>query len=417
MDERRVVITGMGSVSCGGNSVSALWDTLISGRSGIGPVTVCDPSGIPSSIAGEVRDLVLNDVSRKEERRMARFVRFALAACDEALLMAGIPKRAEERSEDPFRFGVFIASGAGGVDVYDKNSEILNTHGPGSVSALYIPGFIVNSASGMLSMRYGAKGPGFCTTSACASGATAIGEAGWAIRRGDADMMLAGGVEACITRLLMSGFSSLTALSTRNDEPERASRPFDRDRDGFVISEGAGVLFLEELEHARARGAVILAELAGYGATCDAYHITAPDPDGVGDAAAMQIAMRRASCSPEQVGHICAHGTATPVNDRCEIRAIRRAFGPAAETVAINGIKSMIGHTIAAAGSIGSISCIQTLRTGIIPPTINCEHQDPECDLNVTPLTAARIDTEYALSNSLGFGGHNAALLFRKWQN
>lgn len=415
--DRRVVVTGMGAVSCGGNSVPELWETLVSGRSGIGPTTVCDVSDIPSAIAGEVRGLVLNDVPKKEERRLARFTRFAMAACDEALKMAGIPKRPEDRTEDPFRFGVIVTPGACGVDVYDRNMEQLLSHGPGGVSAFFLPEFISSSGAGNLSRRYGARGPGFGASAACAAGAYSIGEAWWAIRRGDADMMLAGGSDACITRMFLSGFCSLTAVSRKNDEPEKASRPFDADRDGFVIAEGAGVLFLEELEHAKARGAAILAELAGYGATCDAFHPTAPDPSGAGDAEAMRTALRHAGCAPEQVGHIAAHGTGTIVNDRCETRAIRRAFGAAADGIAVNGIKSMIGHAIGAAGGLGAISCIRTLQTGIVPPTINCEHQDPECDLNVTPLKAGFIDTEYALTNSLGFGGHNAALLFRKWQS
>lgn len=414
MKERRVVITGMGSVSCGGNSVDALWDTLIHGRSGIAPLTLFDVSGMPVRFGGEVRDLELQNVNKKEERRFARYTRFAVAAAHEAMTQAGLGPH--DPALDPYRCGVLAASGSGGLEVLEKNIIACANRGASGVSAFYIPTFISNNASGILGIRYGFKGCNFSAASACASGAHGLGEAFWMIKRGDADVMLAGGSEACITPSLLSGFAALTALSTRNDDPQKASRPFDKNRDGFVFSEGAGLLVLEELEHARKRGAEILAEFAGYGATCDAYHITAPDPAGDGIARAMKTAMCHGGCAPEEVGHIAAHGTATKANDVSECRAIRSVFGTHADHIAVNSIKSMIGHTIGASGPIGAISAIQTLRTGIVPPTINCTDQDPECDLDVTALDAKQVNTEYAIVNSLGFGGHNTALLFRRWK-
>ena len=326
--ERRVVVTGMGAVSCAGNSVPALWDSLTAGRSGIGPITLFDAADLPCP-AGEVRDFVLPpDVTPKEARRMARNTRFAVAAAGEAMTAARLGRTPAERGGDPFRFGVFMASGAGGVDVYDRSFETLAQRGPNGVSPFFMPTYIVNAAGGVLAIRWGLRGPNFDPASACASGAHAIGEAVWTIRRGDADLMLAGGTEASITRLFVSGFYALTALSG-GTPPEKACRPFDLHRDGFVLSEGAGALVLEELEHARKRGAPILAEVAGYGASCDATHITAPDPTGEGLAYAIRRALDMAGCAPAEVGAVYAHGTGTAANDRAEAKSFGIVFGDA----------------------------------------------------------------------------------------
>ena len=414
MKERRIVITGIGAVSCLGNSWKTTWAGLIGGKSGIGRITRFDPAGLPD-LAGEVRGLTLEDVMPKEERRMARSIRFAVAAADEAMKQAGLPRRMEECGMDPFRFGALIASAAGGVEEYERHLEVLDRRGPGGVSAFFVPKFMLNAASGTLAIRYGLRGPNYSPASACASGSHAIGEGMWMIRRGDADLMLAGGTEACLTRLMMSGFHSLTALSCHPD-PARACRPFDRDRDGFVLSEGAAVLVLEEAEHARKRGAGILAELAGYGATCDSGHITAPDPEAEGTVHAMRTALTQADCPPEKIDCISAHGTATIANDRCEARAIRKTFGPLTDRIKVSAIKSMIGHSLGASGALSAAAAVQTLRTGIVPPTLNFENPDPECELDVTPNQAVRIDPEAVMTNSLGFGGHNAALVFRRWK-
>lgn len=415
MSERRIVVTGMGAVSCLGNDVPSLWRGLIAGKSGIGQVTLFPADGLPCA-AGEVRDLVLSDTTLKEERRMARFVRFAVAAADEAMRVAGLARLPEQRGGDPFRFGTLVPSGAGGVDEYDLGMETLKNRGPGGVSAFFVPKFMSNGASGTIAVRYGLKGPNFDPVSACASGAHAIGEAMWMIKRDDADIMLAGGTEACLNRMMMSGFHSLTALSCAMP-PERACRPFDRDRDGFVLAEGAAMLVLEELEHARCRNAKILAELVGYGATCDASHITAPDPEARGMSQAIRNALARSGASPDSVGCVIAHGTGTIANDRCEAKALHHVFGAHAKKLKVSAIKSMIGHALAASGALSAVAAVRTLCTGTLPPTINFRTPDPECALDVTPNHAAHVDTEYVLIDSLGFGGHNAALLFRKWED
>ena len=411
---KRVVITGMGAVSCLGNTLRETWDGLIRGRSGIGRISLFDPSGLPDTV-GEVRNLVVPDATPKEERRMARYVRFAAAAAQEAMLQAGLPTDPRQREGDPFRFGALISSGAGGIDECERNLEIMSRRGPGGVSAFFVPKFILNTASGTLAIRYGLRGPNFSPASACASASHALGEALWIILRGDADLMLAGGAEASITKLMMGGFHSLTTLSCHPD-PEKACRPFDRNRDGFVLSEGAAVLVLEELEHARKRGAEILAEIAGYGASCDAYHITAPDPDAAGVAHAMRKAMEMAQCPAEEVGCISAHGTGTIANDRCEAKAIREVFGTWTDRIKVSAVKSMIGHSLGASGALAAAAAVQTLRTGIVPPTINYETPDPECALDVTPNKAAEINATAAMTSSLGFGGHTAILVFKKWK-
>lgn len=413
MNEQRVVITGIGTVSCVGNTLPEMWEKLTAGQSGIGRITRFETSGLPD-IAGEVRNLTLHNMTPKEERRMSRYAYLAVAAAEEALSQAGL-SRPEDQGIDPFRFGSLIATGAGGVEEYEHYLEVLNRRGPGGVSAFFMPKFMQNSASGNVAVRYGLRGPNFSPASACASGSHAIGEAMEIIRRGDADFMLAGGSDACLTRLMMSGFHSLTALSCGKD-PERACRPFDLNRDGFVMSEGAAVLLLEELEHARKRGAEILAELAGYGVSCDAFHITAPEPEGNGLVYAMRSALKMAQCPANEIGCISAHGTGTMANDRCEAAAIRKTFGLHAEKIKVSAIKSMIGHAIGASGALSAAAAIQTLRTGIVPPTINYETPDPECLLDVTPNQAVEIKTDAVMTDSLGFGGHNAVLIFRRWK-
>lgn len=407
--ERRVVITGMGVVSCAGNSVPAFWESLLAGRSGIGPITLFDAAGLPSA-AGEVRGFDLPELSPKEKRRMARCTRFAVGAAGEALRSAGLETSPEKRADDPFRFGALISCGAGGIEVYDQGYEVLRSRGPNSVSAFFMPRYISNSVSGMTAIRYGLKGPNFDPVSACASSAHAIGEGAWMIRRGDADLMLAGGAEGCITRLIVSGFNALTALS-RITPPEAACRPFDRNRQGFVPAEGACILVLEELEHARRRGAPILAEIAGYGASCDATHITAPDPSGAGLAYAVRRALDGAKLSPDQVGAVYAHGTGTIANDLVESKVLNSVFGE----VRVCAVKSMIGHALSASAALGAAAAVKTLLTGFLPPTINCTDQDPECPLNLTNQGAVRTDTGAVLVDSLGFGGHNAALILKRW--
>jgi len=412
MSERRVAVTGIGVVSCLGNSLPEMWSGLTAGKSGITRFSGNEQYG-SSFCVGEVRDLTLRDVTPKEDRRMARHVRFTIAAADEAMQAAGLAYDPKVRGEDPFRFGAMISSAVAGVIEYERNFEMLDRRGPNGVSALFIPKFMLNGASGSIAIRYGLRGPNFSPASACAAGSHSLGEAYWVIRRGEADLMLAGGTEACLTNLMLCGFQSLTALSP-NPDPEKACRPFDLNRDGFILSEGAAVLLLEEMEHARARGAKILAEFAGYGATCDATHITAPDPEAEGSIRAMRMALETANCPPEAVGCISAHGTGTRLNDRCEAKAIRKTFGDWTDKIKVSAIKSMIGHALGASGVLSSAAAVQTLRTGIVPPTINYETPDPECDLDVTPNQAAQIDTEAVMINSLGFGGHNAALLFRR---
>ena len=406
---RRVVITGIGAVSCLGNSWKETWSQLIEGRSGIGRITLFDPAGLPD-LAGEVRGLELKDTTPKEERRMARYIRFAVAAADEAMAGAGLSRSSAERGGDPFRFGALIACGAGGVDEYEKHFEMLNRRGPGGVSAFFIPKFMPNGASGTVAVRYGLRGPNFNPVSACASSSHALVEAVWMIKRGDADLMLAGGAEACLTKVIMSGFNSLTALSST------FCRPFDLNRDGFIFSEGAAVLVLEELEHAKKRGAEILAEITGYGTTCDAHHITAPDPEAEGVARAMKQALAMAGCPAEAVGCISAHGTGTAANDRCEAKAILKVFGAQTEKIKVSALKSMMGHPLSASGALAAAAAVGTLRTGIVPPTINFETPDPECPLDVTANHAAEIKTEAVMTSSLGFGGHNAVLILQRWK-
>ncbi len=417
MDSRRVVITGIGAVSCVGNDVQSLWDAVVNGRCGLGKVERFDLSAYRTQIAGEVKnfDPTLY-MTEKEARRMDDFALYAIAAADEAMKNAGLPLDLRDGSVvNPDRVGVCIGSGIGGMRTLEKQCEVLLTKGPGRVSPFLIPMMISDMGSGSVSMRYGAKGPNFTAVSACASAAHSIGEAYRAVLSGDADMMISGGAEASVSRLGFAGFCSEKAMSQRNDDPLHAIRPFDKDRDGFVMSEGAGILILEELEHARRRGAPILAELIGYGATGDAYHITSPAPGGEGAARALNMALRNAGLNPEQVDYVNAHGTSTTLNDMYETQALKSVFGDKAGSVAISSTKGTIGHALGAAGGLETIICALSIQHGIIPPTINYETPDPECDLDYTPNTAREKSVNVAVNTNLGFGGHNAALILKRF--
>ncbi|MFA4943558.1 MAG: beta-ketoacyl-ACP synthase II [Lentisphaeria bacterium] len=411
-EQQRVVVTGMGVVSSVGIGLDAFWGSLVAGKSGLGPVTAFDASAMKTRIAGEIKGLDMDPyLPPKEQRRLDKFCHYAIVAADEAVAMAGL----KADGVNPERVACYVGSGVGGIQTLQDQAQVLFQKGPNRNSPLMVPMMIIDMAAGFLSIRYGFKGPNMGIVTACASGAHAIGESYWLLRRGDADAVVTGGTEACITPLAMSGFSSMKALSERNDDPVRASRPFDRERDGFVMSEGAGILVLETLAHARKRGAPILAEIVGYGATGDAYHITAPDPEGGGAARAIRIALQRAGVAPDAVDYINAHGTSTPLNDKLETVAFKKALGEHARRVAISSTKSMTGHALGAAGGLESVVCIQTLRTAVIPPTINLDQPDPDCDLDYTPHTARERTVQYALNTNLGFGGHNSALLFKKW--
>ncbi|AQS55582.1 beta-ketoacyl-ACP synthase II [Novibacillus thermophilus] len=409
----RVVITGMGVVSPLGNDKETFWDALLSGKSGIGPITHFDASQYPSRIAGEVKHFdPLNYMEKKDARRMDRFVQFAVAAAKMALEDAAF----DMQSIDPDRVGVYIGSGIGGLNTWEEQHRILLEKGPRRVSPFFIPMMIANMASGQVSIMTGAKGPNSAAISACATGTHAIGDAFRIIQRGEADAMLAGGAEATITPTAFAGFSSMKALSTsRNDAPTKASRPFDKDRDGFVMSEGSGVLLLERLEPAVARGANIYAEVVGYGMSGDAYHLTSPSPGGEGAARCMKRALQDAGLRPEDVGYINAHGTSTDYNDALETMAIKSTFGAHAYKVAISSTKSMTGHLLGAAGAVEAIATALALKDQILPPTINYETPDPECDLDYVPNESRRAEIAAAISNSLGFGGHNATIALKKF--
>ena len=413
MDSRRVVITGTGITSSIGNNTADFWDSLINGRSGIGPVTRFDSEGFRTRIAGEVKDFDISKyISPKEARRLDEFCHYAIASSDEAMNAAGLSH--DLANVDAEKTGVLIGSGIGGMDTIEKQANTLKDRGPSKTSPLMIPMLISDMAPGCISMRYGAKGPNFCVVSACASACHSIGESFWIIKRGDADVMLSGGAEATLNPLGMTGFCAMKAMSQRNDDPLRSSRPFDAERDGFVMAEGAGVLILEEYEHAKKRGADILAEIVGYGATADAYHITSPAPGGAGAARAIKMAMGHAGINSEEIGYINAHGTSTSLNDKFETASIKSAFGDYAYKVAISSTKSMTGHALGAAGGLETIACTKVLQEGIIPPTTNYENPDPECDLNYTPNTAIEKNVDYAMNINLGFGGHNAVLILKK---
>ncbi|MDP3722287.1 MAG: beta-ketoacyl-ACP synthase II [Candidatus Omnitrophota bacterium] len=409
---KRVVVTGLGAVTPVGNDVPAMWASLLAGHSGVGRISAFDPSSLDSQIAAEVKGFdPLAYLSPKEVKRTERFTQFAVAASKQAVADAGI--RVEQ--EDPFRCGVIIGCGMGSMQLIENQHQTLMQKGPKKITPFLIPMIIANMGAGQTAISLGFKGPNSCTTTACASGAHGVGEAFRLIQRGDADVMLGGGTESCITPLAVGGFCALQALSRRNSDPPRASRPFDKERDGFVMGEGAGVLVLEEAEHAKKRGARIYAEMVGYAMTADAFHMTAPDEQGEGAAHAMARALEDAGLRPEQVTYINAHGTSTELNDKVETLAIKKAFKEAAKHVAVSSTKSMTGHLIGGAGGVEAVISVLAIVHGVMPPTINYEHPDPACDLDYVPNTARKAAVDVALSNSLGFGGHNATVIFRRF--
>ncbi|PIP68242.1 MAG: beta-ketoacyl-[acyl-carrier-protein] synthase II [Candidatus Omnitrophica bacterium CG_4_9_14_0_2_um_filter_42_8] len=410
--KRRVVVTGLGIVSPIGCVKDIFWDNLVKGKSGIGPLTHFDATQYDSRIAGEVKEFAPHpSISTKELRRMERFVQFGVTAAKNAMEDSGI----DMSREDPYRIGVLVGSGIGSLRIIEEEHKVILEKGPSRVTPFLIPMLIVNMASGHISIMTGVKGPNLCTTTACASGSHAMGEAMRIIQYGDADIMIAGGTESCISALGIGGFCALKALSTRNDEPQKASRPFDKDRDGFVMSEGCGIAILEELEHAKKRNAKIYGEIVGYGMTGDAYHMTAPDPEGEGATRCMVNALKDGNLKPEDISYINAHGTSTSLNDKIETLAIKKAFGSSAKKIPVSSTKSMLGHQLGAAGAIEFIICCLAMEKSIIPPTINYETPDPDCDLDYVPNKARQAKVNACLSNSLGFGGHNATLCVKKF--
>ena len=407
---RRVVITGLGLICAVGNTTAEVWQALTAGKGGVGRITAFDVSNFACQIAAEVRNFdPLNFIEKKEVKKMGRFIHFALAATDEALKTSGLvitPENAE-------RVGVHIGSGIGGFDVIEREHQALLEGGPRKISPFFIPAAIINLAAGQVSMKFGAKGPNEATATACTTSAHSIGDSYRIIQYGDADVMIAGGAEAAITPMGVGGFAAMRALSTRNDDPARASRPWDKDRDGFVIGEGAGILIMEELEHARRRGASIFAEIVGYGMSADAYHMTQPAPEHEGGFRVMCNALRDARLQPEAIGYLNAHGTSTPIGDTLEAHAIRNLFGT---RVPVSSTKSMTGHLLGGAGGLEAGVTVLALRDQILPPTINLENQDPETgEMDFVPNHSRKAQFEYAMSNSFGFGGTNGALLFRRW--
>lgn len=410
--KKRIVVTGMGAVTPVGNNVEAMWNSVKNGACGVDYIKSFDTSNYKVKIAAEVKDFNPEDCfGRKEARRMDRYSQFAMASADEAFKQSGLDLNAV----DGDRMGVMIGSGIGGMLTTEKEHSILLEKGPGRVSPFYIPMAIANMGAGNIAIKYGAKSVCEAVVTACASGSYAIGNAMRCIERGDVDIMFAGGAEAAITPLALAGFTNLSALSTA-DDLKRASIPFDKERSGFVIGEGAGVLILESLEHALKRGANILGEVAGYGASCDAYHITAPAPDGEGAARAMKLALNDAGIKESEISYINAHGTATYYNDKFETMAIKTVFKDDAYKIPVSSTKSMMGHLLGAAGAVESVICIKSLSDGFIPATINLKVPDEECDLDYVPDEGRYCDLNYAMSNSLGFGGHNASLIFKKWR-
>ena len=413
MQKNRVVITGLGIISPVGNDVSSFWNSLKAGKGGVGPLTSFDPAAFDSRIAAEVKgfDPGLYGMDPKEAKRTAKFVQYAVAASKQALESSGMDLDKENKE----RIGVLIGSGIGSLYVIEEEHKIMLSKGPSRLSPFLIPMLIVNEASGYVGIKFGLKGPNLCVATACASGSHAVGDAFRIIERGDAEVMIAGGTESCIVPTAVGGFCALRALSKRNDDPGRASRPFDRDRDGFVMAEGCGLVVMETLEHANKRKANIIAEMAGFGMTCDAYHITAPDPDGEGAARAMSLALADAGLKPEEVDYINAHGTSTKLNDKIETLSMKRAFGAHAKKLMVSSTKSMTGHLLGAAGGVEFVACCLALRDGVVPPTINYEYPDPDCDLDYVPNTARESKLKVCMSNSLGFGGHNASLVVKNY--
>jgi 3-oxoacyl-[acyl-carrier-protein] synthase II len=410
--KRRVVVTGLGLITPLGTGIQKTWEGICKGASGIDRITTFDTSESPVQIAGEVKDFNAEDfIERKEIKKMDVFIQYALSAGSMAIEDAGL-KITEENAD---RVGVIVGAGIGGIQTIERYHSVLLENGQRRISPFFIPMLITNLAAGQISMRFGARGPNSCVTTACAAGTHAIGDSFKIIQRGDADAMIAGGSESAITPLTIAGFANMKALSSRNDSPQKASRPFDVERDGFVIAEGAGIIVLEELEVALARRAKIYAEVIGYGMTADAYHMTAPDPEGRGVVNCMRVALRDAGIAPEAVNYINAHGTSTPYNDKHETSAIKHVFGEHVQQLAVSSTKSMTGHLLGAAGGVEAAFCALALSEGIVPPTINYEHPDPECDLDYVPNHARHIDLENVISNSFGFGGTNACIVLKKY--
>lgn len=410
---RRVVVTGCGIISPVGNTIEKFWHSLIEGKSGIDHLTSFDCSNYPSQIAGEVKDFDPSEIfSAKQAKRMDKFVQYAVYCTASAIKDANL----EIDKENPYRIGVLVGSGIGGLRVIEEEHSVLLEKGVDRVSPFLIPMLIVNMASGQIAISFQIKGPNSCVATACASGTHAIGDAFRVIQSNKADVMITGGSESCITPLGVAGFCQLKALSKRNNEPQSASRPFDKNRDGFVISEGSGIVILEELTHAIKRGAKIYSELIGYGITSDAYHMTAPDPTGEGPAAAIKIALEDARINPQEVNYVNAHGTSTQLNDKIETLSIKKVFKDYAKKLTISSTKSTTGHLLGAAGGVEFIASSLAIKENLVPPTINYQTPDPECDLDYTPNTARKMKVTIALSNSLGFGGHNAILVLKKFK-
>lgn len=410
--KKRVVVTGVGLVTPLGTGIENVWRRILNGESGISYITRFDPKNHETKIAGEVKDFKPEDyISPKDLKRMDLFIQYAIAASKIAVEDSGI----DFSQENPDRMGVVVGTGLGGLPTLEYYHKVLLEKGPQRISPFFIPMLIANEASGHIAMKYGLKGPNLCVVTACATGSHSIGEAFRIIQYGDADVVVAGGTEANLTPLTIGGFNAMKALSTKNDPPEKASRPFDKERDGFVVGEGAGIVVLEELGHAKKRGAKIYAEVIGYGYNADAYHITAPCPDGEGFAKCMQMALYDAKINPEDVDYINAHGTSTELNDLVETLAIKRVFGDYAYKIPVSSTKSMIGHLLGAAGAVEAIFTILAIRDNVCPPTINYEHPDPQCDLDYVPNVAREKKVDVAMSNSFGFGGTNSVLIFRRF--
>jgi 3-oxoacyl-[acyl-carrier-protein] synthase II len=408
--DRRVVVTGLGVVTSIGHDVASFWSGLVAGKIGVDRVTLFDPTNFACQIGAEVRNWDVNQLmDPKEARRNDRYTHFGFIAAKQAVSDSGLNMAVE----DGDRVGVIIGTGIGGMHTFETQLRILYDRGPRKVSPFTIPSLIGNMCSGLVAIELGARGPNFGLVSACATGTHSLGEAAHAIRRGDADVMVAGGSEAAITPFAYASFCSMKAMSTRNEDPRGASRPFDKNRDGFIMGEGAGILVLESLEHARARGAHIYCELAGYAATCDAYHITQPDPEGKGLSMAMRRALDSAEATTEDVDYINAHGTSTPYNDKYETLAIKKVFGEHSHSIPVSSTKSMTGHLLGAAGGIESVVCVKAIEKGVVPPTMNLEEPDPDCDLDYVPNIAREVKVRTVLSNNLGFGGQNASVVFR----
>lgn len=411
--KRRVVVTGMGAITPVGNDVATTWRALLEGKSGAAPITHFDASNFPVRFACEVKNFdPLTYMDRKEAKRADQFTQYAVGAANQAMKDAGL---AEQNGMDPDRIGVIVGSGIGGLKSFEEQHDVYRQRGPGKISPFFIPMFISDIAAGIVSMQFNAKGPNYATVSACATSAHAIGDAFRTIQYGDADVMITGGAEATVTPMAIGGFANMKALSERNDSPETASRPFDATRDGFVMGEGSGMVILEELEHAKARGARIYAEVVGYGATGDAYHLTAPAPNGEGAQRAMKRALKDANLRPEDIQYINAHGTSTPANDLNETLAIKAVFGDAIRNINVSSTKSATGHMLGAAGAVEFVISALTVVEGKVPPTINYETPDPECDLNYTPNKAVEREVDAVISNSFGFGGHNTTLAVKRF--